>query len=62
LRILTAATVGFIAARLMPSTTALGSLAALVVGGLSYVVALLVVRELGVEDLRAVLGVVGKRR
>ena len=60
LRVLVAAAVGFGVARLMPHDTALGALAALIVGGLSYVAALLLVRELRAADMEAMAAVFRK--
>jgi stage V sporulation protein B len=61
-RILGSAAVGFFAARMVPSTSALLALVALVVGGLAYVAALVASRELGRADLEPVLAMVRRRR
>lgn len=60
-RILVAASVGFFVARNTPHATLVGALLALVAGGLAYLVALALVRELGQEDLQAVRAIIAKR-
>jgi hypothetical protein len=57
-RVLLAATAAFFAARLFPGGSKLASPLALVAGGVTYVIALFVVRELGKKDLEAVLRIV----
>lgn len=61
-RVLSAAAVGFVAARVVPSGTALGALAALCAGGIAYLVALFVVRELTATDVAYVRGILSRRK
>jgi stage V sporulation protein B len=61
-RLLGAGAVGFFVARMVPSTSAVLALGALVAGGLAYVAALVVSRELGRADLEPVLAMVRRRR
>jgi stage V sporulation protein B len=61
-RLLGSGAVGFLVARTVPSTGALLAVAALVAGGLAYVAALVVSRELGRADLEPVLAIVRRRR
>jgi stage V sporulation protein B len=61
-RCLIAAAVGFSAARLVPASSKLLSLVALVTGALGYALALLVTRELGRNDLEAIQRVLRRRR
>lgn len=60
LRTLLAAGVGYAVAGAMPSGTAIDALLALIAGGIAYLVALVVVREVGKQDL-AVLTSLGKK-
>ena len=62
LRVLVASGVGFCAARMMPHSTALGAVAALVVGGMSYAGTLVLIRELAARDFQAVVDAMGGRR
>jgi hypothetical protein len=54
LRMLVAATIGWTAAHLTPSGTALMALLALVVGGVAYLMSLAVLREIGASELAIV--------
>lgn len=62
LRILVAGAVGFVVARVVPSTTAAGALAALCAGGGAYLVALFRIRELGATEIALVRGIVSRRK
>ena len=62
-RILLSALVAFVVARAVPHETALSALLALACGGVAYLAALLLIRELGESDLSLVFRLVqGKRR
>ena len=61
-RLLGSGAVGFFVARMVPSTGVVFALAALVAGGLAYVAALVVSRELGRADLEPVFAMLRRRR
>ncbi len=61
-RVLAAGGVGWMTARNLPSDTALAALLALIAGGLAYLAALAILRELGRPDLTAILAIVRRRR
>jgi len=59
-RALIAAAVGFSAAHAMPADSRVQGLLALIVGGVAYLIALFVTRELGSKELTAIRKVVGR--
>jgi stage V sporulation protein B len=61
-RLIGSGAVGFFVARVVPSTGIVYALVALVAGGLAYVAALVVSRELGRADLEPVFAMVRRRR
>lgn len=61
-RLLGSGAVGFFVARVVPSTGAMLAVAALAAGGLAYVAALFVSRELSRADLEPVFAIVRRRR
>ncbi|UJR85932.1 Hypothetical protein I5071_80120 [Sandaracinus amylolyticus] len=61
-RALIAGACGYGVAYVVPHQSALGALAACVLGALAYVVALVVVREIGAEDLALVKRVIARRQ
>jgi stage V sporulation protein B len=59
-RALLAASVGFGSAHFMPSSSRVQGLAALIVGGVAYLLTLIATREIGTHELAAIRKVVGR--
>ena len=57
---LIAAAVGFSVAHAMPSSSLVQGLSALVVGGVAYLITLVVTREIGTQELAAIRKIVGR--